>query len=234
LLKINNVSAGYGKVQILHNITLNITERETIAIIGSNGAGKTTLLRLISGLIPAKSGSISFNNQDITKASPHQIVELGISHVPEDKKIFPRMNVRENLEIGAYRPRARRLFKDTLEWVFELFPILKDKQHILARTLSGGQQQMLTIARALMSKPRLILLDEPSSGLAPKIVTQLFQIIEELKKEGITFLIVEQNVLQVVNASDYGYVMENGCIVFKSNSKTLLNNEHVRKAYLGI
>lgn len=234
MLKIRNINVGYGDVQILWDVSFEVEEGELLALVGGNGAGKTTVLNTISGLLRPRSGSIEFMGVDITGVPGYRVAELGIAHVPEGRRLFPEMTVRENLEMGSLRKKARQKRKETMEWVFTLFPILRDKQNQPAGTLSGGQQQMLAIGRGLMSLPRLLMLDEPSLGLAPVLVQQVFEIIKDINSRGITVLLVEQNVMHALNMCTRAYVLENGRIALQGSGPELLNNGHVKEAYLGI
>jgi branched-chain amino acid transport system ATP-binding protein len=235
MLSINNIDVVLGGSQILRKVSLSVDEGEIVALIGSNGAGKTTLLRTISGLIHPISGMIEFQGTRIDVWPPHKIVRLGISHVPERRGIFPDMTVLENLELGAYTSEARKNRRKTLKWVFEIFPILEERKFQRAKTLSGGEQQMLVIARGLMSRPKLLILDEPSLGLAPILVDKLFKIIkDDLNSNGISILLAEQNVAKALAIAHRAYVMENGKIVLEGKAKDVLHNPHVEAAYLGL
>jgi branched-chain amino acid transport system ATP-binding protein len=234
MLEVNNLNVFYGQIQSLWDVSLKINEKEIVALIGANGAGKTTLLKTISGIIRPTSGSISFLDKRIDNLPPHIIVELGISHIPEGRKLFTEMSVRENLEMGAYGKQAWRNRHQTMEEVFQLFPRLKERAGQLARTLSGGEQQMVAMGRGLMSRPKLCIIDEPSNGLAPLLVLEVFQIIKSLRERGITILLIEQNVRQTLENSDRAYVLENGRIVMEGDCATCLASEHIRKAYLGL
>jgi branched-chain amino acid transport system ATP-binding protein len=234
LLALESVEAGYGDFQALFDITLRVEEGAVISLIGANGAGKTTTLRVISGLLRARSGSIRFRGEDISRVRPHEMVERGISHVPEGRQLFPYMSVEENLALGAYVSRSRRGLKQLMEEQFRLFPKLRERRKQIAGTLSGGEQQMVALARGLMAQPSLLLLDEPSLGLAPKVVEELFEKIREVAATGVTVLIVEQNVVDGLGISDAGYVVENGAVVLSGTSKELLSNQQVRAAYLGL
>jgi branched-chain amino acid transport system ATP-binding protein len=234
MLEISNIDTFYGKMQALWGVSLKIDEAEIVALVGTNGAGKTTLLKTISGLLRPASGSVTFLGQRIDGLSPHAIVELGISHIPEGRKLFPNMSVRENLEMGAYPQRAWKQKEETLKQVYQVFPILKERAGQLARTLSGGEQQMLATGRGLMSRPRLCMFDEPSSGLAPRLVSEVFQIIKSLREQGITVLLIEQNVRQTLEIADRACVLENGRIALEGACDKLLLSDHVRKAYLGL
>lgn len=234
LLQLEHVSASYGDFQAICDLTLHVNAGEVVTLIGANGAGKTTTLRVISGLIHPQSGILRFSGENISRVPSHDMVERGISHVPEGRQLFPYMTVEENLILGAYIPRARQGLKQALQEQFRLFPILAERRGQLAGTLSGGEQQMVAIARALMSDPVLLLLDEPSLGLAPNVVEEVFKRIQEIKDKGVTVLIVEQNVLSGLNISDRGYVIQNGTVVLEGSSKDLIDNEDVRSAYFGI
>ncbi len=234
MLEVCDVATAYGKVQALWDVRLEVHESEIVALVGSNGAGKTTLLKTITGLQPAASGSVVFLGNRIDRLPSHAIVELGISHVPEGGKVFPDMTVRENLEMGAYPRHAWTQKHETFEQVYEVFPILKERDKQLARTLSGGERQMLAMGRGLMSKPRLCLFDEPSYGLAPLLVTEIFRVIRDLPNRGITVLLIEQNVRQSLEIADRAYVLENGRISLQGACDELLQSETVRQAYLGL
>jgi branched-chain amino acid transport system ATP-binding protein len=233
LLDVTNLSAGYGDVTILRDINLSVVEGSIVAIVGANGAGKTTLLRAISGLLRPHSGRIQFRGEDITGKVPHSLVHLGLVHVPENRALFGRMTVMENLELGAYTSAARRLFKETLDGVFDLFPVLAERQGQTAATLSGGQQQMLAIGRGLMARPGLLILDEASLGLAPIVVESIFEAIDKIRRRGTTILLVEQDVKHALEVSDRAYVIENGRIVHARASAELLRTDVVQRAYLG-
>lgn len=232
MLAIKGMRAGYGKVEVLHDVDLTIEQGQTVTIIGANGAGKTTLLKTISGLIRPTAGTIEFEGKSIVRRPPHKIVELGLSQVPEGRAILKRMTVTENLLMGAFRRNDREIGSD-LDGVFERFPALAERRGQYAGTLSGGEQQMLAIGRALMARPRLLLLDEPSLGLAPKFVTRIFLTIRDLQKEGKTILLVEQNARQALQVADRGYVMERGKIVLSGSGQELLKMPEVRSTYLG-
>jgi len=238
MLELNDIHTFYGPIEALKGITLKVNHGEIVCLIGSNGAGKSTALMTISGILKPKAGTISFIGNDISNMPPHRIVEMGISHVPEGRRIFPKLTVKENLEMGAYAKRYNLRvtsyeFKNQLDKVYEMFPILKEREKQMGGTLSGGEQQMLAISRALMSDPKLLLLDEPSLGLAPIIVSRIFKAIQEINKEGVTILLVEQNAHAALNLSGRGYVLENGRIKMHGQGKALLNSEEVKKAYLG-
>lgn len=234
MLKVENLQSGYGQIQVLRDVSLEVKEGEIVSLLGANGAGKTTTLRTISGLIKAWSGTVKFNDVLITNEPPDFIVRRGLIQVPEGRQLFTDMTVLENLELGAYTPSARKNLKKNLEYCFELFPILKERIKQPVGTMSGGQQQMVAIARGLMSEPKLLILDEPSIGLSPLLTEQVFDTIKEISKTGISILLVEQNVEQALSFSDRGYVLENGSIVLEGTSDELLSNEDLRKAYLGM
>ena len=234
MLEVRNINTFYGKAQALWDVSLRIDEQEIVALIGANGAGKTTLLNTISGLLRPASGSVEFLGQRIDGLAPHNIVGLGLSHVPEGRRLFADMTVRENLEMGAYTPQAWKQRGKTCEQVYKIFPMLKEREGQLARTLSGGEQQMLAMGRGLMSKPRLCMFDEPSFGLAPTLVLEVFQVIQALREQGVTVLLIEQNVRNTLEISDRAYVLENGRIALEGKSKELLKEELIRKAYLGL
>ena len=234
MLEVSNIDTFYGKLQALWGVSLRIDEAEIVALIGANAAGKTTLLNTISGLLRPASGSATFLGERIDGLTPHSIVELGISHVPEGRRLFPDMSVRENLEMGAYTKRAWKQQGETLEQVYQIFPALRERERQLARTLSGGEQQMVAMGRGLMSKPRLCMFDEPSSGLGPILVLEVFRVIESLREQGITILLIEQNVLHTLEIADRAYVLENGRIVSEGKSRELLQDDHIKKAYLGL
>jgi branched-chain amino acid transport system ATP-binding protein len=234
VLEVCDVTTPFGMSQALWAVCLEVHEAEIVALIGSNGAGKSALLDAISGVRPPASGTIEFLGKRIDNLPSHTIVELGISHVPEGGKVFPDMTVYENLEMGAYPHRAWSQKEQTMEQVYELFPVLKERAGQLARTLSGGERQMLAIGRGLMSKPKLCLLDEPSYGLAPLLVSEIFRIVKELRDQGITVLLIEQNVRHSLETADRAYVLENGRITMEGPSDELLQSDFVRQAYLGL
>ena len=232
MLEITNISAFYGDLQALWDISLTVKDRELVALVGPNGAGKTTTLRVITGLLRSPTGSLSFLGKPLERVQPHRIVELGISQVPEGGRVFAGMSVQENLELGAFVAGARRERAQTMEWVFQIFPRLKERRAQRAGTLSGGERQMLAIGRGLMSKPRLLMLDEPSFGLAPILVEQMFEMITEINRQGVTILLVEQNVRAALELAHRAYVLENGRIVGQGHGEDLLTFESVRSAYL--
>ncbi|HHY21256.1 MAG TPA: ABC transporter ATP-binding protein [Bacilli bacterium] len=234
MLRVSNLEAGYGNIQILRKLSFEVKQGELVSILGTNGAGKTTTLRVISGLIPIWSGEIYFDGKPLHKKNTEHIVKSGLIQVPEDRKLFTDMTVLENLELGAFTPEARKNMKRNIDYCFELFPILKERESQLAGTMSGGQQQMLAIGRALMAEPKLLILDEPSIGLSPLLTKQVFDIISEIKNNGVTVLLVEQNVNQALALADRGYVIENGEIVIEGNAKALLNDDNLKASYLGI
>ncbi len=234
MLSLSSVSAGYGSFQALFGVSLDVPNGEAVGVIGPNGAGKTTLMRAISGLIPLREGSMSIEGQSIGGMSAHKIIEQGIAHVPENRRLFPRLSVEENLRIGAFIPQARARFAEQLDWVYTLFPRMKDRRDQLAGTLSGGEQQMCAIGRALMSKPKLLLMDEPSAGLAPLVVQQVFELVQRIRAEGLTVLIVEQNVQQVLEVVDRAYLLEVGKIKLSGTAAELKNNSFIRQSYMGL
>lgn len=234
MLELKSVDAAYSGFQALFGLTLSVNAGEAVAVIGANGAGKTTLLRVISGLLPVASGTISMEGRDLVAMPPHRIIETGIAHVPENRRLFGRLTVEDNLRMGAYTPTARKTFAERLDYVYGLFPRLKERRGQLAGTMSGGEQQMCAIARALMSRPKLILLDEPSMGLAPVIVAQVFDLVRRMRSEGYTVLIVEQNVAQVLKVVDRAYLLEVGKIKSAGKAAELLASDDIRKAYMGL
>jgi branched-chain amino acid transport system ATP-binding protein len=235
MLKLLQVDVYYGNIQALWGVSLEVGEGELVAIVGSNGAGKSTLLRSVSGLIKPGKGSIRFGSTKIDRLRPDEIVRLGISMVPEGRELFPRMSVRENLELGAvYVERAYDQSPNSLAWVYELFPVLRERSGQLAGTLSGGEQQMLAIGRALMSRPKLLMLDEPSLGLAPLLVAGVFRTVLQINRDGVTVLLVEQNVRRSLNMARRAYVLENGRMVMEGEGRELIANNHVKEAYLGL
>jgi branched-chain amino acid transport system ATP-binding protein len=234
MLELTKVTAGYGHFTALWDVSLRVSGGEAVAVVGPNGAGKTTLLRVISGLIPSRSGHLVFEGQSLDGRRAHEIVAHGIAHVPEGRRIFPALTVADNLKMGAFLPSARRGFRENLERVYALFPVLAERQVQRAGSLSGGEQQMLAIGRALMSRPKLVLLDEPSMGLAPVMVLRLFDLIRRIRAEGYTILVVEQNVRQVLKLVDRAYLLEVGRIKMEGRADELSEQEFVRKAYVGL
>ena len=231
MLKVESAVVRYGQITALHGVSFEVDQGEIVTLLGSNGAGKTTTLRMLSGLHTPASGVISFEGRDITKIPAHQFANMGISHVPEGRRIFSVMSVEENLDMGAFGRKDK--YDDDMERVYTMFPILKERRKQMGGNLSGGEQQMLAIGRALMSRPRLLLLDEPSMGLAPMIIDQIFRIIGEIRDSGTTVLVVEQNAAQALRLADRGYVMENGRIAFTDQASALLDDPRVRAVYLG-
>jgi branched-chain amino acid transport system ATP-binding protein len=234
MLELKSVRAGYGTFQALFDVTLDVRRGEAVAVIGPNGAGKTTLMRVISGLIRPTAGAMAMEGVDLVATPAHRIIELGVAHVPENRRLFPRMSVEDNLMMGGFMPAARSKFRQRLDFVYELFPRLRERRHQLAGTMSGGEQQMCAIGRALMSEPRLLLLDEPSAGLAPVIVQQVFELVKRIRAGGLTVLIVEQNVQQVLRVVDRAYLLKAGRIRSAGTAAQLLESETIREAYLGV
>ena len=235
MLNINNLDVSYDKIQVIWDLSLKIENNEAVGIFGPNGAGKSTLIKAIMGLVKIQNGNIIFNDDEITDLETYKTSKKGIALVPQDRELFPLMTVKENLKLGAsYIPDARDDIKENLEFVYELFPILKEREKQLAGTMSGGQQRMLTVGRALMSDPKLLILDEPSIGLQPSLVTDLFQKLNEIKKNDVSVFLAEQNVRQGLKVIDRGYVLENGSIEMEADVDTLAKDEHIKKAYLGI
>ncbi|HCA73516.1 MAG TPA: ABC transporter ATP-binding protein [Bifidobacterium sp.] len=233
MLEIKDLSVSYGAIEAVKGISLTVNDGEIVSLIGANGAGKTTTLHAITGLVPAQSGSVMFNGTDLLKTHNHDIVRLGMAHIPEGRHVFTRMSVQENLEMGAYSLKDQSSMAKDLDMVLDMFPRLKERRTQKAGTLSGGEQQMLAMGRALMSHPNTVLMDEPSMGLSPKLVKEIFSIIRRLHEQGITVLLVEQNAKMALSIADRAYVLETGRITMEGDAKELLNNEQVRKAYLG-
>ena len=233
MLEVKNLSVSYGAIEAVKDISFTVNDGEIVSLIGANGAGKTTTLHTITGLVPAKSGSVMYNGVDLLKTHNNKIVTLGMAHIPEGRHVFTRMSVEENLEMGAFSLKDQSDLKKDLDMVYGLFPRLKERRNQKAGTLSGGEQQMLAMGRALMSHPKTILMDEPSMGLSPKFVKEIFSIIRKLHEQGITILLVEQNAKMALSIADRAYVLETGRITMEGDAKELLNNEQVRKAYLG-
>jgi len=234
LLTLENIAAGYGSFPALFDVSLEVEAGEAVGVVGPNGAGKTTLMRVISGLLKPTAGRFALAGRDLTGEPSYRIVACGIAHVPENRRLFPRLSVEENLRMGAYLPEARRDFAERAAWVYELFPRLAERRNQLAGTLSGGEQQMCAIGRALMSKPKLLLMDEPSAGLAPLVVEQVFELVRRIRAEGFTVLIVEQNVRQVLEVVDRAYLLETGRIKLTGTSAALQRNDFIRQSYLGL
>ena len=234
MLSLAAISAGYGSFQVLFDVSLEVPQGQAVGVIGPNGAGKTTLMRVISGLVQRYTGTMNLDGRSIGGLPAHRMVEQGIAHVPENRRLFPRLTVEDNLRIGAYLPRARRQCAEQLDRVYKLFPRLKDRREQFAGTLSGGEQQMCAIGRALMSDPKLLLMDEPSAGLAPLVVAQVFDLVRRIRAEGLTVLIVEQNVQQVLDVVDRAYLLEVGRIKLAGTSAELKGNDFIRKSYMGL
>ena len=233
-LSLSDVSAGYGSFEALFGVSLEVRLGEAVGVLGPNGAGKTTLMRVISGLLTPRRGAISFAGRSLSSLPAHAILAAGIAHVPENRRLFPRLTVEENLRMGAFIPAARRRYGERLEWIYELFPRLKERRHQPAGTMSGGEQQMCAIGRALMSKPKILLMDEPSAGLAPLVVEQVFELVRRIRGEGFTVLIVEQNVQQVLEVVDRAYLLESGHIRLSGAAAELARDDHIRRAYMGL
>lgn len=233
LLSVKNLEVYYGMIQAIKGISFDVNEGEVIALIGANGAGKTTILHTITGLVNAKRGSIEYEGQQVTKLPAHKIVSLGMAHVPEGRRVFAELTVLENLKMGAFTRKDSKEIEESIEMVYKRFPRLKERKNQIAGTLSGGEQQMLAIGRALMSKPKLILMDEPSMGLSPLFVSEIFKIIKEISASGTTVLLVEQNAKKALEIADRAYVLETGKVVLEGDATELMNNESVKKAYLG-
>jgi branched-chain amino acid transport system ATP-binding protein len=234
MLTLSGVSAGYGSFPALFDVSLDVAIGEAVGVVGPNGAGKTTLMRVISGLLPVSSGSLTFEGQTLTRLPAHRIVAAGIAHVPENRRLFARLTVEENLRIGAFVRSARAQFAERRDWVYSLFPRLAERRRQLAGTLSGGEQQMVAIGRALMSKPKILLMDEPSAGLAPLVVEQVFDLVGRIRAEGFTVLIVEQNVTQVLAVVDRAYLLEVGRIRLAGSAAELRDNALIRQSYMGL
>ncbi|MDE7251522.1 MAG: ABC transporter ATP-binding protein [Acetatifactor sp.] len=233
MLEIKDIQVYYGMIQAIKGVSFHVDEGEVVALIGANGAGKTTILHTISGLLAPKNGSVLFEGQDITKIPGHKIVSMGMAHVPEGRRVFAQLTVLQNLKMGAYTRKDKEEIRQTLQTVFERFPRLEERQNQLAGTLSGGEQQMLAMGRALMSHPKIILMDEPSMGLSPIFVNEIFDIIQEVSKGGTTVLLVEQNAKKALSIADRAYVLETGNIVLEGKAQDLLQDDSIRKAYLG-
>ena len=234
MLRVDNIDVFYGDLQILWDVSFEVNEGEIVALVGANGSGKSTTLKTISGLLSPANGSILFQDQQLHMIPANKIIEHGVAHVPEGRRLFPEMTVRENLIMGSLSPAAKAKRNETMEWVFGLFPRLREREKQMAGTLSGGEQQMVAVGRGLMALPKLIMFDEPSLGLAPILVADIFRIIKRINKEGVTVLVTEQNTKQSLEISDRGYVLENGRVVLSGSGQELLDNEHVKQAYLGI
>ncbi len=234
MLKIDSISAGYGDLKVLYEVSLHVDEGEVVSLVGSNGAGKTTLLRILSGFVPITGGSVTYRGENLMKRTPHDRPSLGIAHIPQGRGILDTLSVEENLILGAYEKSKRANVPQNMAEGYRLFPILEERKHQKAGSLSGGQQQMLAIARALMMEPKLLMLDEPSLGLAPIVVQEMFRIISRVAEQGMSILIVEQNLMQALNVAKRGYVLETGRIALEGTSKELMDNPEIKKAYLGV
>jgi len=234
LLRVNDIDVSYGQVQILRKVSFDIHEKEIVSLLGSNGAGKTTTVSAISGILPVSHGQVVFMDEDITRVESFHRVEMGVVQVPEGRKIFPTLTVMENLEMGSYLKGPKAMRRETMAAVFSLFPVLEKRKKQLGGTLSGGEQQMLAIGRGLMAKPKLLILDEPSLGLAPIVVDEIFSVIDKINREGVMLLLVEQNVSQALSLSSRGFVLEQGRIALSGNGEDLLADPHVKKVYLGL
>jgi branched-chain amino acid transport system ATP-binding protein len=234
MLQVSHVDAGYGDIQVLWDVSFHVKPKEFVVLVGANGAGKSTIMKVISSLVRPTSGQVMFEGRDLTQVPPYRMAELGIAHVPEGRQLFPEMTVRENLEMGSLTPKAKAQRKKSLEWVLELFPRLRERQKQLAGTMSGGEQQMCAIARGLMSMPNMVLFDEPSLGLSPLLTQEIFRLARQIHQEGLTLLMVEQNVKQTLALCDRAYVLENGRILLEGKGRELLENHEVKQAFLGI
>ncbi|UCC58965.1 MAG: ABC transporter ATP-binding protein [Candidatus Bathyarchaeum sp.] len=234
MLEVETVSSGYGLIQILWDVSFKVGEKEIVSIIGPNGAGKTTLVRTIMGLLPARNGTIRFKGENIENLPPYEIVKKGVTLIPEGREIFPRMTVEENMLLGAYTINDKKAVTESKERIYQIFPVLRKKGKVLAQTLSGGEQQMLVIGRSLMSNPELLILDEPSLGLAPIIIAKVLDTLRKINEEGVAVLLVEQNIRDSLNIADRGYVLEEGKIIIEGKGRELLTNDHIKKVYLGI
>jgi len=234
MLEVDKISSAYGMVQILWDVSFHINQKEIVSIIGPNGSGKTTLVKTIAGIVPAKSGTIRFKNESIEKLRPFEIVKKGLTLIPEGREIFPKMTVEENLQLGAYTVSDKNKVKDTKERVYQIFPVLKKKEKALAQTLSGGEQQMLVICRSLMSNPELLILDEPSLGLAPIAVEKVLDTVVKINEDGVTILLVEQNIRDSLTIAHRAYVLEEGKIILEGEGRQLLNSNHIKEVYLGL
>ncbi|MGZ3494795.1 MAG: ABC transporter ATP-binding protein [Thermodesulfobacteriota bacterium] len=234
MLSLNQIQVAYGDVQVLWDVSINVQSKELAALVGANGAGKSTTLNTISAILQPRSGTIEFNGERIDHAPASRVVELGISQVPEGRRLFPEMTVLENLELGSFMAEAKKRRNETLDWVYNIFPRLRERRNQLAGTLSGGEQQMVAVGRGLMARPKLLMLDEPSLGLGPLLVQEVFKAVERVNGEGVTILLVEQNVKHTLTVATRAYVLENGRIVIEGKGADLLKNDHVKKAYLGI
>ncbi len=234
MLRVENIDAGYGDIQVLWDVSFRVGPKEFVVLVGANGAGKSTIMKTISSLISPSKGAVYFEDQRLDQVPPYKIIDLGIAHIPEGRQLFPEMTVKENLELGSLSPRAKGQRKQSLEWVLELFPRLRERQKQLAGTMSGGEQQMCAIARGLMSRPKMVLFDEPSLGLSPLLTQEIFRLARQIHDEGLTLLMVEQNVKQTLAICDRAYVLENGRIVMEGKGKEMLEDPKVKEAFLGI
>jgi branched-chain amino acid transport system ATP-binding protein len=234
MLRVENIDAGYGDIQVLWDVSFRVGPKEFVVLVGANGAGKSTIMKTISSLISPSKGAVYFEDQRLDQVPPYKIIDLGIAHIPEGRQLFPEMTVKENLELGSLSPRAKGQRKQSLEWVLELFPRLRERQKQLAGTMSGGEQQMCAIARGLMSRPKMVLFDEPSLGLSPLLTQEIFRLARQVHDEGLTLLMVEQNVKQTLAICDRAYVLENGRIVMEGKGKEMLEDPKVKEAFLGI
>jgi branched-chain amino acid transport system ATP-binding protein len=234
MLRVEHVNAGYGDIQVLWDVSFEVKPKEFVVLVGANGAGKSTIMKTLSSLLRPTSGTVTFEGRRIDQVPPYKIISLGIAHIPEGRQLFPEMTVKENLELGSLLPEAKARRKETLEWVLELFPRLRERQKQLAGTMSGGEQQMCAIARGLMSRPKMVLFDEPSLGLSPLLTQEIFRLARQIHGEGLTLLMVEQNVKQTLAICDRAYVLENGRIVMEGKGREMLEDEKVKQAFLGI
>jgi branched-chain amino acid transport system ATP-binding protein len=234
MLRVENIDAGYGDIQVLWDVSFEVRPKEFVVLVGANGAGKSTIMKTISSLLRPSGGAVYFEDQRLDQVPPYKIIDLGIAHIPEGRQLFPEMSVKENLELGSLCPRAKSQRKQSLEWVLELFPRLKERQKQLAGTMSGGEQQMCAIARGLMSRPKMVLFDEPSLGLSPLLTQEIFRLARQIHGEGLTLLMVEQNVKQTLAICDRAYVLENGRIVLEGKGRDMLEDPKVKEAFLGI
>lgn len=234
MLCVENIKLGCNNIPVIHGVSFRVEKGEIVSLIGGNGNGKSTILKGLSGIMHPTSGKIMFNGQDITMAEAHRIVALGVSHVPEGRRLFPNLSVYKNLLLGAYRTTDKKTIENRLEYVYSIFPILKDRSQQKANTLSGGEQQMVAIGRGLMSKPQLLMLDEPSWGIAPKLVEKIFEVIQEIRRDGVTILLVEQDVQEALDISDRAYVIQTGRVFLEGTGKQLLSSELIQKSFLGL
>jgi branched-chain amino acid transport system ATP-binding protein len=234
MLRVENIDAGYGDIQVLWDVSFEVRAKEFVVLVGANGAGKSTIMKTISSLLRPNAGAVYFEDQRIDQVPPYKIIDLGIAHIPEGRQLFPEMTVKENLELGSLLPKAKARRRESLEWVLELFPRLKERQKQMAGTMSGGEQQMCAIARGLMSRPKMVLFDEPSLGLSPLLTQEIFRLARQIHSEGLTLLMVEQNVKQTLAICDRAYVLENGRIVLEGKGREMLEDKKVKQAFLGI